>query len=113
VSDMIKLPEGNRYIGEMMTGVDIRYDLGDDNPLVGTLVKDQQLTLSDGQSASLYALMVSGSGLLVSPLERALPPGVEQARTQQGPSLLIRPDGCIAWTDASSKPLEDALATWF
>jgi len=25
----------------------------------------------------------------------------------------VRPDGCIAWTDASSKSLDDALARWF
>ena len=32
-----EVPEGNRYFGEMLTGVGIRYDLGDDDPLVGTL----------------------------------------------------------------------------
>jgi hypothetical protein len=113
----MKLPEGNRYFGEMLTGVGIRYDLGDDDPLVGTLAQDQLLTLSDGSEARLYALMERGGGLFISPSERSLPSGVQQARTlglgKDSPSLLIRPDGCIAWTDASSKPLDDALARWF
>jgi 2-polyprenyl-6-methoxyphenol hydroxylase-like FAD-dependent oxidoreductase len=113
VSDLMKLGEGNRYFGEMLTGVGIRYDLGDDDPLVGTLVKDQLLTLESGSEARLYALMVNGGGLFISPSERSLPREVQQARTKDGPSMLVRPDGCIAWTDRSSKSLGNALAHWF
>jgi hypothetical protein len=108
----MKLPEGNRYFGEMLTGVGIRYDLGDDDPLVGTLAKDQLLTLQGGSEAQLYALMEKGDGIFISPLERSLPKNVQHARTKDGPSMLIRPDGCIAWTDASSQSLDDALAHW-
>ena len=113
VSDLMKLPEGNRYFGEMLTGVGIRYDLGDDDPLVGTLAKDQRLTLKGGSEEGLYALMEKGGGLFISPSERSLPQDVQHARTEDGPSMLIRTDGCIAWTDASSKSLDDALARWF
>ncbi|HYQ27000.1 MAG TPA: FAD-dependent monooxygenase [Polyangiaceae bacterium] len=115
VNDLMKLPEGNRYFGEMLTGVGIRYDLGDDDPLVGTLVRDEQLTLEDGSEARLYALMAKGGGLFISPSERSLPQGVQHAHTlrRDGPSLLVRPDGCIAWSDASSRSLDDALARWF
>jgi hypothetical protein len=38
---------------------------------------------------------------------------VEHARTHDGSSMLVRPDGCIAWTNASLKSLDDALARWF
>jgi 2-polyprenyl-6-methoxyphenol hydroxylase-like FAD-dependent oxidoreductase len=114
VSDLMKLPEGNRYFGEMLSGVGTRYDLGDDDPLVGTLAKDRALALSDGREEQLYALMEkSGGGLFVSPSQRALPPSVRHAHTKDGPSLLLRPDGCIAWTDASSRSADDALARWF
>jgi 2-polyprenyl-6-methoxyphenol hydroxylase-like FAD-dependent oxidoreductase len=113
VSDLMKMPEGNRYFGEMLTGVGVRYDLGDDAPLVGTLAKDQLLTLEGGSEERLYALMEKGDGLFISPSERSLPQDVQHARTKDGPSMLVRPDGCIAWTDASSKPLDDALARWF
>ncbi len=113
VSDLMKMPEGNRYFGEMLTGVGIRYDLGDDDPLVGTLAKDQLLTLKGGSEERLYALMEKGGGLFISPSERSLPQDLQHARTKDGPSMLLRPDGCIAWTDASSKSLDDALARWF
>jgi 2-polyprenyl-6-methoxyphenol hydroxylase-like FAD-dependent oxidoreductase len=113
VSDLMKLPEGNRYFGEMLSGVGIRYDLGDDDPLVGTLAKDQLLTLEGGSEERLYVLMERGGGLFISPSERSLPHNVHHARTKDGPSMLVRPDGCIAWTDASSKSLDDALTRWF
>jgi 2-polyprenyl-6-methoxyphenol hydroxylase-like FAD-dependent oxidoreductase len=113
VSDLMKLPEGNRYFGEMLTGVGIRYDLGDDDPLVGTLAKDQRLTLADGRTEQLYALMQDGGGLFMSPSERPLPPNVRHARTSDGPSMLVRPDACIAWTAASSRSLDEALERWF
>lgn len=112
VGDLVKLPEGNRYVGEMLTGVGIRYDLGDDDPLVGTLAKDQLLTLADGSEQGLYARMEQGGGLLVSPATHSLPKRVHHARTSGGPSMLLRPDGCIAWTDASRVSLDDALARW-
>jgi 2-polyprenyl-6-methoxyphenol hydroxylase-like FAD-dependent oxidoreductase len=118
VSDLMKMPESNRYFGEMLTGVSIRYDLGDDDPLVGTLAKDQLLVLEGGREVRLYTLMQKGGGLFISPSERALPalpPDVQHARTAgtDGASMLLRPDGCIAWTASSSKLLENALARWF
>jgi 2-polyprenyl-6-methoxyphenol hydroxylase-like FAD-dependent oxidoreductase len=113
VSDLMKLPEGNRYFGEMLTGVGIRYDLGDDDPLVGKLAKDQLLTFIDGRQERLYTLMEKGGGVFISPSKRSLPQDVQHAHTKDGPSMLLRPDGCIAWTDASSKSLDDALARWF
>jgi len=106
-------PDVNRHFGEMLSGVATRYDLGDDDPPVGTLAKDEPLTLADGRRERLYALMTKGDGLLVSPAPHSLPKAVRQARTVDGPSRLLRPDGCVAWTSASSKPLETALAPWF
>jgi 2-polyprenyl-6-methoxyphenol hydroxylase-like FAD-dependent oxidoreductase len=113
VSELITLPDGNRHIGEMLSGVGIRYDLGDDDPLVGTLVKDQLLTLADGGEERLYALAGKGGGLFVSPSGRSLPRDVRHVHTKEGPSMLVRPDGCVAWTEASSTSLDDALACWF
>lgn len=113
VGDVMKLPEGSRYFGEMLTGVGIRYDLGDTHPLVGALAKNQPLTLADGRETALYALMEQGGGLFVSPSERPLPAGVQLARRNEGAALLLRPDGCIAWADGASQSLEDALARWF
>ena len=113
VADVMKLPEANRYFGEMLTGVGIRYDLGDDDPRVGTLAKNEVLTLADGREQRLDELMLKGGGLFVSPVERALPREVRQVRVEQGAAWLVRPDGCVAWTEASTSSLEQAVARWF
>jgi len=103
VSDLMKLPEGNRYFGEMLGGVSARYDLGDENPLVGTQVGDERL----------FALMQNGEGLFISKEPRVLPPGVKLVVSDDHPSMLIRPDGCIAWTEASAMKVEQVIERWF
>lgn len=105
VADLMRLPEGNRYFGEMLTGLDTRYDLGDADPRVGTLVKDDP-------SLALYARMTNGGGVHVGRAPRSLPAGVQHL-TADAPAMLVRPDGCIAWTEVSSTPFDDALARWF
>ncbi len=57
--------------------------------------------------------MEKGGGLFVSPSLRSLPARRATGTHRSRSSMLIRPDGCIAWTDASAKPLDDALARWF
>lgn len=112
-ADLVKTQEGNRYLGEMMSGTGIRYDLGDDDLRVGTLASDQLLELAGGREARIYDLMVKGGGLFVSPSTRALPKNVQHARTAGGPSMLLRPDGAIAWTDESRVSLDEVLLRWF
>jgi hypothetical protein len=111
----MKLPEANRFFGEMLTGVGVRYDLGDDEPEVGTLAKDRPLELVDGSERRLFALMEAGGGLFVSSVARPLPKNVRFAhlRDAREPARLLRPDGCVAWTEASTRPLDEALQRWF
>jgi 2-polyprenyl-6-methoxyphenol hydroxylase-like FAD-dependent oxidoreductase len=116
VGDLMKSTEGNRYIGEMLMGVDVRYDLGDDDPRVGTLVKNESIPLADGTQAPLFTLLARGGGLFVSSSEQAIPPTrqpIRQVHARDGSSLLVRPDGCVAWTSAASGSFEQALARWF
>jgi 2-polyprenyl-6-methoxyphenol hydroxylase-like FAD-dependent oxidoreductase len=115
VADLMKLPEANRFFGEMLTGVGVRYDLGDDEPEVGTLAKDRPLELVDGSERRLFALMEAGGGLFVSSVARPLPKNVRFAhlRDAREPARLLRPDGCVAWTEASTRPLDEALQRWF
>ena len=49
---MTTSPEANRYFGELITGAAVRHDLGDDDPLVGRLVANLELTV-DGASTRL------------------------------------------------------------
>ncbi|RYE82180.1 MAG: hypothetical protein EOO75_21085, partial [Myxococcales bacterium] len=129
---MTTSPEVNRYFGELNTGVTVRHDLGDDDPLVGRLVADAALTIDDAP-ARLYAQMHDGRGLLVDgepagPVNRDRPAGpasdepaglaaawAAHVRTVRAPgsrSMLVRPDGCIAWAGRPGG-LRPALERWF
>jgi hypothetical protein len=39
-SDLMDLDDAHRYVADMLAGMDVRYDLGDDHRLVGTLCPD-------------------------------------------------------------------------
>ena len=54
----------NRLIGEMMSGLSIRYDLGSERDDVGRLIGDRPISHGDGEG-SLYDLMQDGMGVLL------------------------------------------------
>ncbi|MCY1023931.1 hypothetical protein [Pyxidicoccus sp. MSG2] len=107
----------NRYFGEMISSVATRYDLGDDDPLVGRLVADVELTIA-GVVTRLFSLMRDGRGLLVDGDGVASAQGAAWAsrvRVVKAPgarSMLVRPDGCIAWAGRDGG-LHPALERWF
>lgn len=113
VSDIMRSDSGTRYFGELISGLYLRYELGNPHPDVGTLVADRVV-----EGDSLYALMREGAALLIDgsgeASEVAAPwrSKVRCVRTQ-GCSQLIRPDGCIAWVGEGTDGLRDALARWF
>ena len=112
-------PEANRYFGEMISGVATRYDLGDDDPSVGRLVADGDLTV-DGAATRLFALMKDGRALLVDgegdgkAADEAAPwaSRVRIVKAAGARSMLVRPDGCIAWAGRAGG-LRPALERWF
>ena len=122
VGDLMRLEPVNRYFGQMIGGVGTRYDLGDDHPLVGRLVPNMPLELPD-REATLYDEMHDGSAVLFGPgaLEDAAAPVTRSGsrsgpplkllRTRGGPSMLIRPDGCIAWASHEGEEGPDARLT--
>ncbi|HEY4419861.1 MAG TPA: FAD-dependent monooxygenase, partial [Pseudonocardia sp.] len=141
--DLARLPDANRYLAGMMSGLDLRYetstersaggasiDTADDHPLVGTRMVDLSLETVDGQ-ATVSALMRSGRGLLLElgaadagEAADAVHPRVDRvvARVVDSPvgtavgadRVLVRPDGYVCW--AGSGPAESpepALRRWF
>jgi hypothetical protein len=126
VSDVMKIEAANQYFGEMVSGVATRYDLGDEDPLVGRLVSNLTLELPEGE-AKLYSFMQEGDAILFAPSPEVAATAegrVKVIRTKSGPSMLIRPDGCIAWAseneaepgarrDAALERLRAALLRWF
>ena len=51
-SDLMDLDDAHRYVADMLAGMDVRYDVGDDHRLVGTLCPDMKLTWSGPVRAS-------------------------------------------------------------
>jgi len=124
VANLMQLDDVNRLIGEMMSGLSIRYDLGSERDDVGRVIGDRainQVSSSDG--AKLYDLMQDGRGVLLDASTEGKASRLVAASTQQircvavdtGPSMLIRPDACIAWAGEanSTDGLEEALRRWF
>jgi 2-polyprenyl-6-methoxyphenol hydroxylase-like FAD-dependent oxidoreductase len=129
VADLARLPDGNRYLAGLMSGLAIRYDLADPDPLVGSRMIDLTLETYGGVT-TVSALLRGGRGLLLeldAPLapEREIAAGVDRlaARTVDSPvgmdldgvrRVLVRPDGYVGWVGRTpdERPNE-ALARWF
>ncbi|WP_260610253.1 FAD-dependent monooxygenase [Streptomyces sp. WAC06614] len=114
VTVLLRLPDTNRAVAGMMSGLDIHY------PGAGPRMTDLDLTTEDGPTR-VSKLMHSGRGLLLSFDGR--PRTIEgradrvdhvMAKTcEDTGAVLIRPDGYTAWTSTDETPLETALTRWF
>lgn len=115
---LLRLPEANRFISGMLSGLDIQY------PGLGPRMIDLDLTTKDGPTR-VSRLMHSGRGLLLSvdDTPRTVGPWVDRvdhvtakvdADEDAGAgAFLVRPDGYIAWSSKAEQTLEAALAHWF
>jgi 2-polyprenyl-6-methoxyphenol hydroxylase-like FAD-dependent oxidoreductase len=123
--DLMDTRDGATYFAERVWAVSLRYDLGDDHPLVGRSAPDVEL--ADG--TRLGERLRSGKGLLLdfdtrAPLHARAAPWrdsidyiVGDARDRLGLSaLLVRPDGVVAWAvEGTTTPdvLVRRLEQWF
>ncbi len=125
IRDLIDTRDGATYFAERIWGVSLRYDLGGGHSLVGRSAPDFEL--ADG--TKLGALLATGKGLLLDFDDRA-PLGAlatrwngriqyvaSDARDRLGvSSMLVRPDGVVAWVAEAAPDLEEvaqAIARWF
>jgi 2-polyprenyl-6-methoxyphenol hydroxylase-like FAD-dependent oxidoreductase len=117
VTELLRLPDTNRYVSGLTSGLDLRY------PRVGPRLIDVDLTTEDGPTRA-SRLMRSGRGLLLcldggrrsvgDRSDRVEHVTAETDADVEGAgALLVRPDGYLAWTDTDGTPLEAALARWF
>jgi 2-polyprenyl-6-methoxyphenol hydroxylase-like FAD-dependent oxidoreductase len=128
VADMAALPDGNRYLSGLMSGLAIRYDLGDPHPLVGSRMIDLSLATAAGVT-TVGTLLRAGRGLLLdlvapqAPAEEVVA-GVDRvaARVVESPvgtefaadRVLVRPDGYVCWAGSRAGGDPDgALRRWF
>jgi 2-polyprenyl-6-methoxyphenol hydroxylase-like FAD-dependent oxidoreductase len=125
VRDLIGTRDGATYFAERVWGVTLRYDLGEEHPLVGRSAPDFEIT--DG--TRLGALLREGTFVLLdfdrqASLQALAARWGARLRYVGGDvterlglgALLVRPDGVVAWatdTTANADDLTRAAARWF
>jgi 2-polyprenyl-6-methoxyphenol hydroxylase-like FAD-dependent oxidoreductase len=139
VAELLSMDEPRKQLAAMLSGLDVRYDLGEGHPLLGRRMPDLDLITAAGPLRTFTLLHEARPVLLnlgdagrfdVTPwVDRVrlvdarydgrwdLPViGVVDAPT----AVLIRPDGHVAWVgnrdhggDRGDAGLPDALTTWF
>jgi hypothetical protein len=125
VRDLIDTRDGATYFAERIWGVSLRYELGDEHPLVGRSCPDFEL--EDGTRVG--ALLRDGNGLMIdfgAEASLATLDGLWGDRVRYVASdakdrlglraLLVRPDGFVAWasdTPPSPEDVRRAAARWF
>jgi 3-(3-hydroxy-phenyl)propionate hydroxylase len=133
VTELLKMDEPRRRVVGEVSGLDIRYDLGDGHPLLGHRIPDLELVTGECR-LRLYELLHHGGPVLVNFGERGavdITPWDDRVQVIDAnyggawelpvigavaaPSaVLIRPDGYVAWVgEGSQAGLADALTTWF
>ncbi|MBB5780721.1 FAD-dependent monooxygenase [Nonomuraea jabiensis] len=119
-----RFPPAARRLREAISGLAISYSAPRGaHPLVGRRVPDVLLT---GESSRLYEALRDGRFVLLAPADEPaatgslLPARVRHAtpRSARLPSMLVRPDGYVAWASTAADPatrvlgLRSALAEW-
>jgi 3-(3-hydroxy-phenyl)propionate hydroxylase len=131
MSDVLKMDGPRKHYAGMMSGLDIRYDLGTGHPLLGRRMPDLDLVTADGPlrvftllHESRPVLLNLGETVDITPwADRVQLIDADDVGTWELPVLgavaaptavLIRPDGHVAWVgEATQLGLTDALTTWF
>ncbi|WIB00410.1 FAD-dependent monooxygenase [Curtobacterium sp. MCBA15_012] len=113
-----------RRIADLLAGADVRYEMGPTDPdgPTGWFAASAQLTLVDGTRSRVPALLHAARPVLIDAdgsLRDAAAPWtdrvehVELARGSGLSSMLIRPDGFVAWSQTDPTDVRAALRTWF
>jgi 3-(3-hydroxy-phenyl)propionate hydroxylase len=133
VSELLSMDEPRRRFAAMMSGLDIRYDLGEGHPLLGRRMPDLDLVTANGPLRVFTLLhdarpvllnLGEPGGFDITPwADRVQSIDAKYGGTWELPALgavtaptavLIRPDGYVAWVgDRTQLGLADALTTWF
>lgn len=133
MGELLGMEEPRKRFAAMMSGLGIRYDLGEGHPLLGRRMPDLDLITADGP-LRVFALLRDGRPVLLnfgpagyidiaSWAGRVRVVDAKHEGDWELPALgtvsaptavLIRPDGYVAWTGEGTDPaLRDALTAWF
>ncbi|MFB4310304.1 FAD-dependent monooxygenase [Actinomadura sp. GTD37] len=134
LAELLTRKGANDHLAGLVSGLDVRYGTGR-HPLIGRRVPHVALRAAGpGAASSTADLWGRGRGVLLrlpgSPRTRAeigelvsgwagrvsvvdAEPAPEAAALQDAHSLLLRPDGHVAWADGEESDLAGALHHWF
>jgi 3-(3-hydroxy-phenyl)propionate hydroxylase len=135
VAELLKMDEPRKRYAAMMSGLDIRYDLGEGHPLLGRRMPDLDLVTASG-SRRVFTLLHAARPVLLNlgepgALDIASSPWADRMERIDAQytgawelpvlgavaaptAALIRPDGHVAWVGVGTdQGLRDALTTWF
>ncbi len=133
MTELLSLEEPRKRFAGMLSGLDIRYELGAGHPLLGRRIPDLDLATADGPRRLFTLLHDARPVLLDLGGPRGLDPSPWAGRVRfiearhdgtwelpvvgqvAAPSaVLIRPDGHVAWAgDLTDPALPVALELWF
>jgi 2-polyprenyl-6-methoxyphenol hydroxylase-like FAD-dependent oxidoreductase len=133
MAEVMQMDEPRKWYAASMSGLDIRYDLGDGHPLLGRRMPDLDLVIGDGP-VRVFTLLHAARPVLLNfgkPGSLAVEGWTDRVKlvdaifeglcelpvigvVRTPTAVLIRPDGHVAWVgDGGSKGLLDALEAWF
>jgi 2-polyprenyl-6-methoxyphenol hydroxylase-like FAD-dependent oxidoreductase len=133
LTELLRMDEPRKVYAAMLSGLDIRHDLGDGHPLLGRRVPDLDLVTAGGL-VRVFALLHEARPVLLNlgaPSTFDVGPWKARVRLVDarhsgawelpvlGPvspptAVLIRPDGHVAWVgQGTAHGLHEALRTWF
>lgn len=133
--ELIAIPGVARHLSGMVSGLDIRYDLGSGHPLIGMRMTDRELERPDGSRVTVADTLHAGRGVFINAgpgrsrelsklvggwsdrvdlvTGRWTPTGTDHGQPPPD-AVLIRPDGYVAWVaPGNGEDLATALARWF
>jgi 3-(3-hydroxy-phenyl)propionate hydroxylase len=132
LSELISMDEPRKFLAAMLSGLDVRYDVGAGHALLGRRMPDLDLVTADGtlrlftllRGARPVLLNLGHPGLDITPwADRVQLISAEYGGAWELPAIgvvaapsavLIRPDGYVAWAgDRTELGLVEALTAWF
>ena len=132
MGELLRMAEPRKHVAGMMSGLDIRYELGPGHPLLGRRMPDLDL-VTRGGPRRVFSFLHDAQPVL---LDFGAPPAIDIApwsdRVQYAgatcagewelpvlgevvapAAVLIRPDGHVAWVgDGTRRGLTEALTSW-
>jgi 3-(3-hydroxy-phenyl)propionate hydroxylase len=132
-SELLSMDEPRKWLGAMMSGLDVRYGLGEGHPLLGRRMPDLDLVGANGP-LRVFTLLHDARPVLLNlgePGRFDITPWADRVQVIDAEyggawalpaigavtaptAVLIRPDGYVAWVGERTQfGLHDALTTWF